>query len=171
MIKYRNFWNTFETAEEAFKNLEEGRSQNITTRFNIFLKNNDVSRSLELDNSFGCQTLLDIRKFNNRESFKRWRLSKNKQQGMLMFINTFTTGWQTYVPSLPMHRIPWNWSDNDMLRQVQLDENIESLKLRLNNIFKKLDHIPPTNVPNSDKDIFIGITDHVKEFYYALKSL
>ena len=53
VIKYRNFWNTFETAEEAFKNLEEGRSQNITTRFNIFLKNNDVSRSLELDNSFG----------------------------------------------------------------------------------------------------------------------
>tara|TARA_B100001939_G_scaffold315411_1_gene300531 strand:- start:79 stop:666 length:588 start_codon:yes stop_codon:yes gene_type:complete len=180
IIKYRHFWDTFKDADAAFENL---LTQTLDTKvFGDYLKDGTASRELSLEESNGCQTLIDTRMFSDSDIYQEYRFKKTKSQAILVFAKNFCNGWDTDLKgsNLPKHNLE-EWTNFNILKEISHDsylinpENIHDLtsfkyiesekskefKTRINDIFKKIQDTPPTNVDNSDTT-FEGVSEQMK---------
>lgn len=180
IIKYRHFWDTFKDADAAFENL---LTQTLDTKvFGDFLKDGTASRELTLEESNGCQTLIDTRAFKDFDTYQLYRFKKTKSQAIVTLAKNFCNGWNT---DLKGSNFPKNmyreWTNFNILKEISPDsylsnpdnlddmtsfkyvesEKSKEFKTRINDIFKKIQDTPPTNVDESDTT-FVGITDKME---------
>lgn len=170
IIRYRHLYQTFDTAEEAFENFNTTLEDNKFEQKRVFkeyLESGKATQKLLLDNSNGCQTLIQTRTFETEEILEELKSKRDRSNLMFRAVTEIFNDWEIDISKAVINFSNYYLFTENFLDKVFPDSttnqyvrsaNSDKFKNSLDNFLIKIADKPPTNLPdNKDEDSFKGV--------------